>query len=484
MISLYTDLDHRRTSNEIDLFSEHLPTPFSSRVFPLDSTDALDSDGLHDSVNKRRRHAVYFHRPPLWSSEQSTTSSCSAVDRCRTCCLPINECICSIPGSGYIDSLNLQGQNCLSSWALSCDPWFRPTEATETTQPCLETDVSDAHQRIPLLVSSLLFLLLLSSILTISIQDDWEGCDSRWYSTSSSDMGDWPSIHRHPSDLFPRLFRQVKPALCTRLQSYRDVRSSAEERWAVQEGSLVISLDPSFTACEHDQQPDEFQLASGDLYIVCRLYADLWALCYKIPPTSDWEPTESPRLGFLPICAVTLAANFGPFVRRCHTATRSLQIPESRHPGNGLRVMPPPRSHSLNASRQIFQGYNTKIALPGAVREALGSSALDHNTDFIPLDSTLEQIFSKFDRGCRLRNLGTGISMRMSRNSAISSRLRSYHNRINVAHQLRVGWSNAKGTDHGRHHYTRRERGGKSSTSEKLKSLFRKSQGSKSDSQM
>ncbi|KAL5359196.1 hypothetical protein BJX96DRAFT_147936 [Aspergillus floccosus] len=252
-------------------------------------------------------------------------------------------------------------------------------------------------------------------------------------------MGDWPSIRKHPSDLFPRLFRQVKPALCTRLQSYRDVRLSAEERWAVQEGSLVISLDPSFTVCEHEQNPDEFELASRDLYIVCRLYADLWALCYKISPTSDWEPTESPCLGFLPICAVTLAANFGPFARRCRLATSSLHIPEQRYPGNGLPVMPPPRSHSLNVSRQIFQGHNTKISLPGVVREALDSSALDDNSDFIPLDSTLEQIFSKFDRGCRLRNLARAISMRRFRNAAISSRLRPSHNRTNVAHQLRVG---------------------------------------------
>lgn len=49
---------------------------FTSDSFE-DSSLASDVHGLQDSVSKRRRHAMYFHRPPVWrySSFQDGTSS-------------------------------------------------------------------------------------------------------------------------------------------------------------------------------------------------------------------------------------------------------------------------------------------------------------------------------------------------------------------------------------------------------------------------
>lgn len=35
-------------------------------VFTDDFSDDTESDYIQDSLNKRRRHAVYFHRPPVW----------------------------------------------------------------------------------------------------------------------------------------------------------------------------------------------------------------------------------------------------------------------------------------------------------------------------------------------------------------------------------------------------------------------------------
>lgn len=198
-------------------------------------------------------------------------------------------------------------------------------------------------------------------------------------------------------------YRQVKPGLCTRLKSYRDIRLGPEERWAIQEGSLVIGLDPSYTLIGHEQpRPDEFQIVNGDVYIICLLYADLWALCAKasfsaLPDKyadSAAASTLSLAFGFIPLCAVTLAANFSAFVGR---SARCSNFPSSepRYPGNGLPVLPPVRSHSLNGSKQLFQGDKLQFPLPTTALTTLKSSTLEDDADFVPLDSTLEQIFSK-----------------------------------------------------------------------------------------
>lgn len=115
------------------------------------------------------------------------------------------------------------------------------------------------------------------------------------------------------------------------------------------------------------------------------------------------------HLGFLPLCAVTVAANFSSFVQRCLRFVNGAQ-----HPGNGLPVIPPERSHSLNASKQFFQGDRLHIGLPTTVYDTYNTLSLEGiDTDFIPLDSTLQQLFS--DIGARLdrvHRLGKRMSFR------------------------------------------------------------------------
>lgn len=159
------------------------------------------------------------------------------------------------------------------------------------------------------------------------------------------------------------------------LKSTRDVRSTKEERLAIEEGSLVISLPPGFT--DLSQQliaPDEFELRVGELFVVSRMHADMWALCVRIrnsecvADVADVEELRaSPNIKFLPLCAVTLASNFAAFTRRC--AVYRDHYPYARFfPTGGSLITPPDRHESLEASRKYFSRYNrSPIPLPPIV---------------------------------------------------------------------------------------------------------------------
>lgn len=209
----------------------------------------------------------------------------------------------------------------------------------------------------------------------------------------------WLSENLFHDGLRPSSFQQTKAMLCTRLQSCKDIRVGVDEKWAIQEGSLVVSIEPKYTNLDCEKRAaDEFELGYGDFYVVCRMYADFWALCAKV---SFGYPAGSchSALAFLPLCAVTLAANFNAFIRRCSSYTSAPQV-EPRYPGNGLSVTPPERSHSLNASRQIFHGSSPEIGLPDIVYEACSNFSLEGiDMDFVPLDSTLENLLSELGSG-------------------------------------------------------------------------------------
>lgn len=225
------------------------------------------------------------------------------------------------------------------------------------------------------------------------------------------------------------LFYQTKARLCTRLRFCRDVRLEEHEQWAIQEGSLVVGIDPSYTYIPPQRRrPDEFKLGSGDLYVVCRLYADLWALCVRVSLQSLTSPdlpaiSTTMNLAVLPLCAVTLAANFGSFSDRCNRQVVDLQD-EVLYSGNGLCVVPPVRSHSLNVCSEIIQRDQCPIRLPTMAHEVWDNftSLNSPGVDYVPLDSTLDQLFSKVGtKSARIHNIRKSMSLRRLWNSTKSS---------------------------------------------------------------
>ncbi|KAE8413640.1 hypothetical protein BDV36DRAFT_27137 [Aspergillus pseudocaelatus] len=352
-----------------------------------DFSDWSDSAYLQDSVTRRRRHGVYFHRPPVWvSSSAQAEDQATAFAGCKMCYKSEEECSCDSDSlRKTLDALYKErGSN---PWSINHDHgvFCKVTAATADTLASIDTSVS-VSAGVPLLVG-------------------WETCKPKWRKSTSITASSWLDRPLSSDEPLPNIrpsecsYHQVKPDLCTRLKFQKDIRLDAGERWALQEGSLVICIDPSYTLLDHERQSDEFTIVDGDVYVVCRIYADLWALCVKasfIPPCEPSSGTmnDSVRLGFLPLCAVTLAANFSAFSRRCSWDARCSSN-ESRYPGNGLPVMPPSRSHSLTASKQIFKGTKHRLMLPGIAYDAFHNTSLSSDSDFIPLDSTLEQVLSR-----------------------------------------------------------------------------------------
>ncbi|KAE8383009.1 hypothetical protein BDV26DRAFT_304531 [Aspergillus bertholletiae] len=352
-----------------------------------DFSDWSDSEHLQDSVTRKRRHGVYFHRPPVWvSSSAQTEGQVTAFASCKLCHRSCKECMCD--NDSLRETLGaLYKERGSNPWSTNCDLglFCQVTASTADTLAGIGTSVPGAAC-VPLLV-------------------DWENDKPKWRNSTSITTSSWldrplssdePLSNIHPSECS---YRQVKPGLCTRLKFQKDIRLDTGERWALQEGSLVICIDPSYTLLDHERQSDEFEIASGDVYVICRIYADLWALCVKASFISPCElscgvTNYSVRLGFLPLCAVTLAANFSAFCRRCSWNARC-DSSESRYPGNGRPVTPPSRSHSLTASKQIFKGSKHHLILPGISYDTFHNTSLSGDSDFIPLDSTLEQVLSR-----------------------------------------------------------------------------------------
>ncbi|KAL4966272.1 uncharacterized protein BDV14DRAFT_208280 [Aspergillus stella-maris] len=313
----------------------------------VDDSLAPGAQRLQDSVSKRRRHAIYFHRPPVWrySSFQDGSSSPEMSE--------------DLNGSDRVPEEDLW----IGSLKLAND-------AELSLAPYVALNDSDSDHTTPLL-------------------------EDRASNGELVPLSCRPSV----ADTTPDPFHQRKPIFCTRLHSYKDIRLGLGEPWAIQEGSLVISICSEYTVLDgHGQNQDEFELSSGEVFVVCSLYADLWALCAKVSFNPLPEGDDPLRVAFLPLCAITLVPNYSAFVQRSTTYSQSYG-PHEKYPGNGLPVMPPRRSHSLTASRQIFRGLDDPISLPSAAHEAFRTLALKYiDEDFVPLDSTLKPIFSPLTR--------------------------------------------------------------------------------------
>lgn len=184
------------------------------------------------------------------------------------------------------------------------------------------------------------------------------------------------------------------------LKSLRDVRSTQEERLAIKEGSLVISIPPSFVDISRQLiAPDEFELRLGELFVVCRIFADMWALCARVKNShcvadaAEDDLYDSPNIKFLPLCAVTLASNFASFARRC-AIYRMEHTDRDLFPSGWNCISPPERVESLEASRKYFySAIHNQIPLHPMVYVVCRTpNSLPDGTDYEPLqDEQTEQ---------------------------------------------------------------------------------------------
>ncbi|WEW59294.1 hypothetical protein PRK78_004763 [Emydomyces testavorans] len=154
------------------------------------------------------------------------------------------------------------------------------------------------------------------------------------------------------------------------LECYRDIRSSSSSGngFAIRSGSRVICVGDTAPCDEDEQRHDSFDIEFGEVYLVLRLYSDLWASCIKIDaekpvhPTSPshghvprysrttW-PTSYDAIKFLPLCCVTIEANFARYLRY-HPVHGNSKLPIT-DPTKGQIVIPPKRNDSLAAGDNL-----------------------------------------------------------------------------------------------------------------------------------
>ncbi|PGH10357.1 hypothetical protein GX51_00114 [Blastomyces parvus] len=154
----------------------------------------------------------------------------------------------------------------------------------------------------------------------------------------------------------------------THLSTFRDIRCLQPNRfigypllpkrkfgWAIETGSRVICICDTVADWEYD---DVFPMRLGDAYIVLKMYGDLWASCLKLTLNNQtWsaypvyerhrDRTKSTYISpeenvqFLPLCALTLDANFGDYLARHPRNGGSCYSPAT-----GQQVVPPERKFS------------------------------------------------------------------------------------------------------------------------------------------
>jgi hypothetical protein len=172
-----------------------------------------------------------------------------------------------------------------------------------------------------------------------------------------------------------RTLPQTPAKDCQRLRFCKDIRGAQRDTWAFEEGSLVIGIHPSFVDLNQQLiQEDEFELRYGEVYVICRMFADKWALCARLRMSDTIMPVRHSDLvdygfeniKFLPLCAVTLAANFASFDRRW-SEYRMLCPYSNSFPSGGLRVTPPIRCDSVLASVEIAACNFASLHVPWLV---------------------------------------------------------------------------------------------------------------------
>ncbi|OJD25652.1 hypothetical protein ACJ73_02974 [Blastomyces percursus] len=183
---------------------------------------------------------------------------------------------------------------------------------------------------------------------------------------ANSPTGTPETVHAGPSQPLPP-YRQQRIEY-KHLSTFRDIRCLQPNRligypllpkrkfgWAIETGSRVICVCDTVADWEYR---DVFPMRLGDAYIVLKMYGDFWASCLKLTLNDQtWsaypiyerhrDRTKSTyicpdeNVQFLPLCALTLDANFGDYLAR-HPRNGG----PCYSPATGQQVVPPERTFS------------------------------------------------------------------------------------------------------------------------------------------
>ena len=150
-------------SSDTALWTDKNQNPVGARYADTSSSDSFgdrsDSEYLQDSVARKRRHGVYFHRPPVWvSSLAQTEDQATAFAGCIMCYKSEKECNCDSDSlRETLDALYKErGSN---PWSINHDHGVscKVTAATADALASIDASVS-VSAGVPLLVRDVIAL--------------------------------------------------------------------------------------------------------------------------------------------------------------------------------------------------------------------------------------------------------------------------------------------------------------------------------------
>ncbi|KAK2766702.1 hypothetical protein FQN54_006015 [Arachnomyces sp. PD_36] len=207
------------------------------------------------------------------------------------------------------------------------------------------------------------------------------------------------------------LFRQK--GVCTEniLESYKDIRVEGSldgGTYGIKSGSRVICVNDTMISSYAD---DQYRLNLGDAFIVLQMYGDLWASCLKLSLNNPvrFVPREASRgmddyarprlpeqIKFLPLCSVTLAENFGKYMKRRLTEGPNSLFPHL--PCNGQQVIAPERNQSRRAVKIANEGGS--ILVPKSMaNECTNIHRLPHGKLTVPKPDDNAEAYPTASRG-------------------------------------------------------------------------------------
>ncbi|EEP77914.1 predicted protein [Uncinocarpus reesii 1704] len=428
---------------------DRITTP--PRTFLDDEGGTPVDESLTGSLMEKRRQGVYFHRPPIWmlgptggdgaapSYESDVNLYFPAEDSAlaTACSKQCSEVFSEEPSNSKLSTTRSSNLPASALDANSVPAFDYPAQSAteivvkEPSEPRIIMGFTD-ESNISLEKFALLPLTTLEQRTAMS------------FDKGSHPQAKLDPIRRYSPPMEQAELPRDNEQLAGKryLESCRDIRASGPGNgFAIRSGSRVICICDTLLDDDEKEKDDYSHLQFGDVYLVLRLYLDLWASCIKLDTatpvyptapinhlmspvysTTTW-PTSNEAIKFLPLCSVTIEANFSKYIR--HHPIHGDGLVAVSNPATGQLVIPPKRRESLEAAADVLNNAGG-VLIPLEYYSLTTYPTMDEDADYIAVNSKENEEPVGHVRECKPLHYGPGFPSTLP----VQSRMRRLRNKL------------------------------------------------------